>query len=315
MENDLLMTSSSAAASSSAFGLQSSPSSCSPSSTSPSSVMAEPLSINIPSSTRNSSVSGTSDRHQPATSSGSVVHYPWMKTTKSHAHQWKANWIGADYRTFDENKRTRTAYTRAQLLELEKEFHYDKYISRARRLEMAKVLRLTERHIKIWFQNRRMKWKKYEAGGSGKDQSPEGSNHQGLQLSSTSKGNSDGLSLLTTRYDGLGREIETSVGSAVDGPPSSSASTDVAAGCYANNDSLSPSSSSSSSSSPHAYRTSSAVLMNVTSGSCSGPHPPTSQRPLRLQQQQLGSTAAADVSVGHLAFSSCKSEIDIVGSE
>uniref|UniRef100_A0A182SSD9 Homeobox domain-containing protein n=1 Tax=Anopheles maculatus TaxID=74869 RepID=A0A182SSD9_9DIPT len=64
----------------------------------------------------------------------------------------------------DRKKRPRTAFSAAQIKALEMEFERGKYLSVAKRTALAKQLHLTETQIKIWFQNRRTKWKrKYTA--------------------------------------------------------------------------------------------------------------------------------------------------------
>ncbi|XP_071336740.1 NK3 homeobox 3 [Trachinotus anak] len=64
-------------------------------------------------------------------------------------------------------KRSRAAFSHAQVYELERRFNAQRYLSGPERADLAGALKLTETQVKIWFQNRRYKTKRRQMAACG----------------------------------------------------------------------------------------------------------------------------------------------------
>uniref|UniRef100_A0A4W6DSJ6 Notochord homeobox n=1 Tax=Lates calcarifer TaxID=8187 RepID=A0A4W6DSJ6_LATCA len=95
----------------------------------------------------------------------SAVHtQPGYSSTCRGAFYAQGKLINAGMHSFKtkggKSKRMRTSFTSEQLSRLEKEFARQQYMVGSERFLLASALQLTEAQVKVWFQNRRIKWRK-----------------------------------------------------------------------------------------------------------------------------------------------------------
>ncbi|XP_073416002.1 homeobox protein EMX2 [Dendrobates tinctorius] len=111
--------------------------------------------------------------------------YPWLLHRYRYlGHRFQGNDSSAESFLLHnalarKPKRIRTAFSPSQLLRLEHAFEKNHYVVGAERKQLAHSLSLTETQVKVWFQNRRTKFKrqKLEEEGSDSSQKKKGTHH------------------------------------------------------------------------------------------------------------------------------------------
>ncbi|XP_032221976.2 homeobox protein EMX1 [Nematostella vectensis] len=103
--------------------------------------------------------------HSLSYNPGALSFYP-CATSHRYVHDMNCGYTGSLHNGFvacRRPKRIRTAFTPTQLLHLENAFEKNHYIVGTERKQLASYLNLSETQIKVWFQNRRTKWKRQQA--------------------------------------------------------------------------------------------------------------------------------------------------------
>uniref|UniRef100_A0A3P9KH47 Empty spiracles homeobox 1 n=1 Tax=Oryzias latipes TaxID=8090 RepID=A0A3P9KH47_ORYLA len=110
--------------------------------------------------------------------------YPWVLRNRLFGHRFQGSELSQDglllHGPFARKpKRIRTAFSPSQLLRLERAFEKNHYVVGAERKQLAGSLSLSETQVKVWFQNRRTKYKrqKLEEEGPDNQQRKKGSHH------------------------------------------------------------------------------------------------------------------------------------------
>ncbi|GJQ75825.1 hypothetical protein Trydic_g17894 [Trypoxylus dichotomus] len=81
-------------------------------------------------------------------------------TSPEYQHLGQSEEADRDPNQSGRKKRSRAAFTHAQVFELERRFSQQRYLSGPERADLAQALKLTETQVKIWYQNRRYKTKR-----------------------------------------------------------------------------------------------------------------------------------------------------------
>ncbi|XP_019953425.1 homeobox protein EMX1 [Paralichthys olivaceus] len=110
--------------------------------------------------------------------------YPWVLRNRFFGHRFQGNEVSQDSLLLHgpfarKPKRIRTAFSPSQLLRLERAFEKNHYVVGAERKQLANSLSLSETQVKVWFQNRRTKYKrqKLEEEGPDSQQKKKGNHH------------------------------------------------------------------------------------------------------------------------------------------
>ncbi|XP_019381342.1 PREDICTED: homeobox protein EMX1 [Gavialis gangeticus] len=113
-----------------------------------------------------------------------LAFYPWVLRNRFFGHRFQGSEVSQESLLLHgpfarKPKRIRTAFSPSQLLRLERAFEKNHYVVGAERKQLASSLSLSETQVKVWFQNRRTKYKrqKLEEEGPESDQKKKGSHH------------------------------------------------------------------------------------------------------------------------------------------